>query len=360
MGEITPRSFIPPEWGERICCPLCSATGMSVVHQAGKNDQLSCKICGFRFELDLRGEHLYVAHWPASIAARAGSAGLLWLTVGELKSFVRQIDPTENGTRAGDSKAQAAPQKATSVVTENRDLQEITEESFSPVSPPPGKDQLASDLPDLQVFITNMRALGNPYDQIHLVLEQKIASPTQREKALELSREMERQEQGRQQKKLGRSMLLVLLFFLVAAVVIFVYPGLLNRPASPVSPASSRNAGTLQAGTVPADMPGLIKLLKLATPVVHRYPTLSASEPASLSMCPMTSEQAASLFGGEPGYWRSLSDGWIFMNQLKPSTITVPNGMKAAYLVVGKGISLREVQGPAQMENVYYVSISCQ
>ena len=92
---------------------------MSVVHQAGKNDQLSCDTCRFSFELDLSGEHLYVTHWPASIAALAGSAGLLWLTVGELKSFVRQIDQAENGIAVGDSKAQAALTEEPPVVEED-------------------------------------------------------------------------------------------------------------------------------------------------------------------------------------------------------------------------------------------------
>jgi hypothetical protein len=359
MGEIRPRSFIPLEWGKKTCCPLCSDSGMSVLHQADMPDQLSCRRCGFSFELDTTGEHLYVTHWPPSISARAGSAGLLWLTVGELKSFARQIDQAGNDPIPGPSSAQALPLEILSD-DEDQNRQGPQEESDSPVLPPGGKRLPPPDLPDLQVFIRNMRALGNSYDKISLILEQRASSPSQRENALEACREMERQEHGRQQKKLVFSVLAVLLVFLVAGMAVFVYPGILIHPASPVSPSSSEDAATLQANAAPSDLPALIKVLKLATPVVHRYPTLSASEPAAGNMCPMTAEQAAGMFGGEAEYWRSLSGGWIMMNQLNPSTITVPNGMKAAYLVVGKGISLAEVQGPAKMENVYYVSISCQ
>jgi hypothetical protein len=120
--------------------------------------------------------------------------------------------------------------------------------------------------------------------------------------------------------------------------------------ASGVSAPSISPAEAVQA-TALAEITGG---LHLATPVVYQYLSQADSVP-----CPRTAGDAAGLFGGLPADWQASQGGWIMVNPVRSATVNIPDGMTAAYLVVGSRAGLAEVQGPAQMLKVYYVVISC-
>ncbi len=336
MSEINARPTIPLEWGEKINCPICSTLGMSILRQADIPDQLRCQTCGLSFELEMGGNHLYVTHWPVSLYEQAQAAGILWLTMDELRGFVKQA-ASETPTPASNVSLGRAQPPASPLKGEiQSDVQSSPEKEAHPPAISRRDDRPKPDHPDPEIYIKNLRALGNPYKQIRMILTQTIASPKQLKSALEICGQLERQDQSRQLKKLVTSLVLIVLLFVVMAVIWFLFPKQSNDQALAASNSDSTSASTLQANAVPSDLPGLVKVLKLATPVVHRYSTLPASAPGSIILCPATTDQAETLFGGEAEYWRSLSGGWIMINPAKAVTINVPNGMKAAYLLLRK------------------------
>jgi hypothetical protein len=361
MSEINARLTIPPEWGEKINCPICSTHGMSILRQADIPDQLHCQTCGLSFELEKGGNHLYVTHWPVPLFEQAQAAGILWLTMDELRLFAKQAAGKTSTPASGLSISHAQPPASPLKGEIQEEVQHSPEKETHPTAISGRDNRSKPDHPDPEVYIKNLRALGNPYKQIRMILAHSISSPKQLKSALEICGKLERQDQSRQLKKLITSMVLIVLLFVVMGVIWFLFPKQSNDQVLAVSNPDSTSASTLQANSVPTDLPGLVKVLKLATPVVHRYSTLPASAQGSIILCPATKDQAEALFGGEAEYWRSLSGGWIMINPAKAVTINVPNGMKAAYLLLRKttGMGLAEVQGPATMENVYYVTISC-
>ncbi|HTX92227.1 MAG TPA: hypothetical protein VMC09_13525 [Anaerolineales bacterium] len=332
MTESQARPTIPIEWGQKARCPNCSTPGLSVVHQANSPDQLHCRACGFGFELEMGGNRLHITQWPISLFGRAGEVGEAWLTVGELDAFVhRSASSAREQTRPEAAKPPAAVRP------------EIPSTMLAPAT-----GRTASDTLELDQHVKSLRSLGNSYKQIRTVLAQTIGDPARLKLATEITAQLERQEQGRQQKKVWLALSIVSVLLAVMAVVIFMFPRItaIDQPAPP--PPLQATAAS-----------GIVEALHLATPAVYRYPTLSADDPKSSVLCPRGPRDAASLFGGLTENWSFSNGGWIMINPAKAATITIPNGMKAAYLTMNGHLSLAEVEGPAKMENVYYVAVSC-
>ena len=102
-------------------------------------------------------------------------------------------------------------------------------------------------------------------------------------------------------------------------------------------------------------VPNAITAINVPTPSVD--PKGPAGAP-----CPATSAQASALFGGPAGSWsfNHQEQGWILILAGAPTSIRVPAGMSAGYLVIGKTLEMRTTQGPATVNNVNFIAVSCQ
>jgi hypothetical protein len=303
MNPIQALPHIPTEWGTRLRCPLCSKQGLSVVSTPGAADRLQCPACGLSFEVEQGGQRLRLTGWPRGLPVRPELAGGAWVSMADLRAAARK-----------------------------------------PAAPP------AED-PALLEMIRKLRALGNTHKQILAVLEQNLPDPARRKAALAIEARLERQEQSRQQRRLMTWLGIVAL---VAIGVVAVGATLTGGPA----PAASGPTATFVSPAAAAQAAALAQItdgLHLATPVVYQYP----SDPSRPVPCPLSAGAAADLFGGVPADWQASNGGWIMLNPTRSANLNIPNGMTAAYLVVGSRVGLADVQGPAQMLNVYYVVVSC-
>jgi hypothetical protein len=95
-------------------------------------------------------------------------------------------------------------------------------------------------------------------------------------------------------------------------------------------------------------------LLDLPVVEVYRVETTG-----NISSCPTQPANAARMFGGEGSSWSGSQAGWSITTR-QPLTIHLPEGMKAEYLLVGKDPRMVAVSGPARLENVVYLDITCQ
>jgi hypothetical protein len=340
MSEINPRQSIPPEWGEKARCPVCSATGLCVARQVNSADQLQCRACGLSFEVEQDGNRLRITHWPTS---RPGLTGWVWLTVGELQALVNQAVPAPVPVQpAGALQKQAPPAAMNNGATVR--TQNGSESTTRPAAAAQQTGRPLPEAPELVARIRKLRSLGNSYPQIRAVLTETIPDPAQRKAALQIAASVERQDQGQQQNKLWTLFGIVAILGLVlVGVVIFLQKN---------SAVQSSVVAPVQA-TLGSD---IVQTLRLATPVVHQY---AADSNLHLAVCPKRPRDAASLFGGRMEDWRSSNGGWIMLNPTKSVTLNIPYGMTAAYMVVSDHFTLAEVQGPATMENVYYIAVSC-
>ena len=68
------------------------------------------------------------------------------------------------------------------------------------------------------------------------------------------------------------------------------------------------------------------------------------------------------MFGGPAASWsfdRQEHD-WILILADKPASIRVPANMSAAFLVIGQTLEMRTTCGPATVNNVNFIAVSCQ
>ena len=79
----------------------------------------------------------------------------------------------------------------------------------------------------------------------------------------------------------------------------------------------------------------------------------------NISSCPTQPANAARLFGGEGATWSGSKAGWA-VTSMQPLTIHLPEGMKAEYLLLGQEPRMVAVSGPARLEHVVYMDITCQ
>lgn len=102
-------------------------------------------------------------------------------------------------------------------------------------------------------------------------------------------------------------------------------------------------------------VPSGITVLNVPTPSVESKGPPSAP-------CPTTSAQASALFGGPAGSWSfsHQEQGWILILADKPTSIRIPDGMSAGYLVIGETLEMRSALGPATVNNVNFIAVSCQ
>jgi hypothetical protein len=77
--------------------------------------------------------------------------------------------------------------------------------------------------------------------------------------------------------------------------------------------------------------------------------------------CPRDKLAAANLFGGPANDWTLNSElhGWIFISKTT-STIHLPAGMSAGFLVITESMEMKSTLGPATITNVNMIAVSCE
>jgi hypothetical protein len=318
---------------------LCQHHGLSVQHRSPEPDQFRCGSCHLAFELAETGSSLHVTHWPAALDELDGLAED-WLSADELQSLAHKIAVRIPKAATGDPHMPAIhPSPAMAAI----------EPPSKPIKQDeiPHASQSVSD--ELVIRIRGLRATGRNQHQIRRILLQEGKSPDELNAAFRIVDGQEKQEHKRQKSKLLWSLVMTALFLLVC----FISTGILVQLPAEDKPQIVAAAQATLA-------PSIAESLHLNTPVVS-YSNNPPPAAYSISGCPRYADQAALLFGGDAANWSSPpgSNGWFMIDPTGSNRVYVPAEMTAAYMQVGDQIVLVEVRGPANMDNVSYVAISC-
>jgi hypothetical protein len=354
MSEIQARQTIPNEWGEKARCPACSAPDLEVRHQPGGPDQLRCTACGLRFELELDGPHLSVTRWPdLRVPASVPPPGS-WLSIDELRSLLRkpiasvdQAAPAPARPTAGPASQPVAPATA----------------AIRPATPPPGPEAAAPAQPSasplpapgvavpkgLVVRVKKLLDTGSTPMELRAALGKDGLSPAEIQAAIESADQIRRRDHEGQARKLwGRLALAAILLSLA------VWGGF--RLASSLASRQDEFMNVLRSTLAP----NLAHSVGMTTPVVHRLPDPPGASRGTPVPCPQTPQDAADLFGGPAETWSKGPNGWVRMDTSGVDvTIHVPYGMLAMYFKVSNQLVAVEVPGPATLNQIPSMAISC-
>ena len=351
MGFSMPRSVIPPAWAQQGCCPVCQARSLSVRQTPGAPDQMACAQCGSAFELEAGGSRLALTQGPPAVAAAIGGATRNWLTISELHALL-QPPPATGAPTTAPASALRSP-----VITD----QQPPSSSQAPSSAAPG---VPADLPsglahcteaDLMKRAENLLALGNSPLQIQVALVQSGVAPELVQTVVDA---VSRVAQQKRQQQLRWTWLLTGL--VMACLLLGVGGGwaLWHRTtaAAPGATAQPPNGPPTPTGVA-----GFFLSLPTALVQTEPPPTPGTGGNRQAGRCPTSSDEASDLFGGQAADWTYKADagGWL-MTAITPKTIYVPAGMAAGYLQFGSGgASMSQVDGPAKIQNVNFIAITC-
>ena len=134
--------------------------------------------------------------------------------------------------------------------------------------------------------------------------------------------------------------------------------GAIFPPTATLDPAAKATLAAARSGLpdwVSTLVPDSLTVLNVPTP------SLDTTGPPN-SACPVTPDNAASLFGGKRQYWSydKTNVGWVLIVAGSPISLRLPANMSAGYLVIGATLEMRSVQGPATIHNVNFAAISCR
>jgi len=129
--------------------------------------------------------------------------------------------------------------------------------------------------------------------------------------------------------------------------------------------SSSAASGTAPAADLPAPLQTLLPpgvQVTNPTPVIHRGATgADGAAAAAAPACPASPAAAAELFGGQAAFWRydSASGGWILFSAAELISVRIPSGMTAGYLTFGENLGLADVTGPATIDGINMLAVTC-
>ena len=338
MTEIKILQTIPDAWSKQARCPLCNAPGMRVLHPARRADQMLCTVCGLSFELEMEGARLHVCHWPDAFPLLNTLISDEWRTPADLRSLVGKMKSD------ADESEHASFQTARAIARDEEDVPETMA-----VRPPAPAGQPRSPTPEetkILAKIQELRQMGNDLTQIRTTLNQGEQDPQRLKIINRLLSGMELQEHSRQQKRMR-----LILAVVGSLLVVMLAGGLFLRELDTRQANSPASAGTPAPNM-------LAKALNLSTPVI-KYGGLPAG--SGKVPCPRTPDQAAERFGGASSNWFSLPNttGWIMLRTGAPIELTIPAGMKSAYIDLGGSSILVEIQGPATIKGANTLTINC-
>ncbi|MBL8058210.1 MAG: hypothetical protein JNK29_16005 [Anaerolineales bacterium] len=336
-----PLSPIPAQWAARGACPVCGAAPLALEPP----DQLACPRCGTAFQVEAGGPRLRLVRLPAAISCSGPDAE--WRTAAEARAWVREL---------------AAPPPAAPAPSVEPPLP--AEPSAAPGA---GAESAAREAVPAEALAhaQGLFALRHTVPQIErILLSAHTWTPAEVAAVLEAMRPAVAAAQARQRRLgwrlAGAGMAVVTLGLALTAWAMLA--GNTAPPAAAGLPPAASAAPTSAASGLPAGLQTLIPpgaRLVNATPVIRRG-TLSGAPGASA--CPRTAEAAADLFGGAAGDWRydQASRGWMLFSQTSLITVRVPAKMVAGYLEFGQSLNVSQVDGPATLDGVNMVVISCE
>jgi hypothetical protein len=319
----SPKWDIPDGWAKNGRCPACGAANLKVTHLPDLADYLSCVKCEIAFEVENGGRYIRLKYIPDALEFMDAILHNRWVEASRLSAIISE---------------KRAP----------------VQEKKVPAPPP----QTFSE-EDVWNRALRMYRMGNKPRMIQLMLLQSGMTQEQADAVSAKLKKIAEQDAQRQSQK----------FWTVAGISIFVFSLVMcswiymsgNLPIllgiTTVTPAS-----------VAADQPSAIgKILDLVPdnvkPDLMNLPEVKVDNkkgPARAA-CPATPENAAELFGGDPATWtRDANEfpSWQMVNANDSVTVSVPDGMTAAY-VDNKSFTLLSVHGPATIYNANFLVITC-
>jgi hypothetical protein len=315
-GDFLPRKDIPDAWAKGRC-PTCGTAPLKVIHLPDSPDYLLCAHCEMSFEVETNGGAIRLKNIPEQLGFVEEELHYRWVQPATLRKFL-------------DNRAAIMQQKEKA-----------------------SQKSLLDD--DVWNRTLSLYRLGNTPKMIQFTLMQAGATREQAEAASARLKQWIEQDSKRQ----GRKFLVVggvafsVILVMIAGLALTI--GSINSQLSEVA-----NPVTTKEPILP------LQVLNLLPQAVK--PGFLKSEPARVeaigpakSRCPTFATDAARLFGGEQGAWRTggqVADSWQMMNAGAPATIRIPQGMYAGY-IDNKTFMLISVNGPATIYNVNFVAIMC-
>jgi hypothetical protein len=393
--------MLPDEWAAKGRCPICGAGPLHLKPGLEVADQLACARCGTAFEVEDGGPHIRLTHLPAETHAAPDGA---WRTGSEARAWVRGLvakgsaggvtepardfaphpDPLPEAERGNLDDAEPLPspgESPTGVLREGAG----GEGESKPPSLPPSESPPQSLIPEPSIppaalaKAKELLALRQTAPQIRAIL--------QREWTLEQVQAVMAEVERLEAQNRARQMRLGWLTITGAALVLLVVGGLaLNAmlgsrgaalpggagqtnasgapgaagPGGAIVQPTQTNSPFIDPKNLPAPLQTLIppgvQILNPPTPFVKK----GDGPPAKA--CPLSEEEAARVFGGQASDWHreAESNGWTMITVGEAATISVPANMTAGYMTFGDSLKITQVNGPATIENVYMIALSCE
>jgi hypothetical protein len=310
-AELTPRRDIPDAWAGNGRCPICGASGFSVVHLAGYADYFICRHCELSFEVEQGGKLVRLKHIPDDYEQIYDKLRFHWVELSAVRALALQDRPTLNPQQP---KVEAAVPEPSAPLTDD----EVMNRALG------------------------MYRLGNKPKMIEVILLQAGAKPEQAAKAFARLKVMDGQAAKKQSAKF-------VWFAAAAAVVILGGLGGLYF--------SGWFTARQEVASAPVSPPQELLLKQVQDRLPDSVIYKQGPGPAE---CPTTPGEAARLFGGDAGTWeRANAYTWQMTNAERMVTLMIPDGMTVAYF---KNPTLEFVNGygPLTITNVNLAMVTCE
>ena len=310
-------------------------------------------------EIEEGGSKLKVTAVPNGIASKVIGR---WFSLPELQEIGRRLaekraDSKNIGTKRVPGSLKKPENVPDSRVKSNR--------------PQPFTDEhLPDSIRKERKRVKELYALGNSAQQIRSSFKDADAfSPADINVIMAEIEALEKKKHASQRKRL--IIILAIVFFFILCIISCVVVTQTLRTGVDInltditqtSPTVSLGAkNRIQKEQLPEPLrtfvPAGVSIINPPTPQVQLLPPAIGQS----GRCPRIPLEAAQLFGGSAGTWQAadMDRGWMYIAK-DPVTITVPANMSAGYLVFGlSNMEMRSVTGPAVIQNVFMITISCE
>ena len=312
-SETKARFNLPGEWLIGAVCPVCGHTKLSIERNPEHPDQMICKLCASSFEIAQDGELIRLCQYPNRSPSELANR---WVKPSKIKEIAFRVQ------------------------TENEQLSR----------------QKVVDIP-LRVQAIRLAKLGNPPQKIReILLRSTNAGPEEIDTVLvTASKEVKKEKKG----NFIFWVMGAVIFALFVIIFIELQPGISRETKNNVA-GGTQEDNSFNVSSLPGPLQTLIpKGVKVLAPdpvVVQKVDELSQPQ----VKCPQSPGEAAQLFGGAMESWSPGNmGGWVLVS-FKTVDIYLPSNMSAGYLEVSGSPEMTTVLGPATIENVNFLAVSCQ
>ncbi|MCX6078738.1 MAG: hypothetical protein NTW32_04315 [Chloroflexi bacterium] len=318
--DLQPRQELRDDWATKAQCPLCTTLTLKVIHLQNGPDYFLCSHCELSFEVEQSTGIIRIKNIPEQLMFIEDELKHNWVKPSVLRKLL-------------ENRSSIMQQKARSTA--------------------------AMALSDEEVWkrMLALYRLGNTPKMIELMMIQAGATQEQAETASQKLKTIAKQESKQQNLKLWITSGVTIVLILTLFASSWMYFN--NQINTQLDQGRTRSATANQPNTplqILNNLPEPLKpgFLKAPAPYVER----TGPKPAH---CPRYSQQAASLFGGNPENWNpgSQPGSWQMITADTPATISIPQDMYAGF-INNKTFVFTAADGPATIHNVNFVVISCE